>query len=111
LGKHLQFGQAVSAIVFVVGAVTLILVRPALSRAPPSRRISIAHPQGPAFRRFLLPVGAIAIGAAFVWVIAFATAVPDSNAGIAILFGPSITLLIVGVSAIAFRVYVWFFDS
>ncbi|WP_156396174.1 MULTISPECIES: hypothetical protein [unclassified Caulobacter] len=110
-GSRFPFGQLASAMVFFVAAATLILVRPIIKRSPLNRRIVVDRSRNTFVQKILLPVGVLSICAAFIWILVLARNVPNSDAGVVILFVPSITLLVVGVAAIAFRVYIWFFGS
>lgn len=108
---RVNIGQIASFLIFVVAAIALVLARPLMKRFPSERRVAVDFGKTNRFQKYLLPVGGGAVLAGFVWVIAFAHAVPDSQSGVLILFFPSISLLVFGVSAIAFRIYVWFFGD
>jgi hypothetical protein len=110
-GGHFALGQIASLLIFVAAAATLVLVRPVMKRFPPERRITFNHSRTTPIQKYLLPVGAVSIVAAFAWVMTLARSVPNSQTGVVILFFPSIALLAVGVAAIAFRVYIWFFGD
>lgn len=107
-GAHLRIGQAASVLVSIGVVLTLVLVRPMLSQASPDRRITVRFRGLDVFRKWSLPLGVVAIIFAITWVVIFSNSVPDSNIGIIILFGPSISLIVFGVSLIAVRFYLWF---
>ncbi|MDE2149051.1 MAG: hypothetical protein KGJ55_04285 [Gammaproteobacteria bacterium] len=92
-------------------AVGLVLVRPVMKKYPPERRITISSSKVASFQKYLLPVGAAAVLAGFAWAIVFARIVPNSQTGFDIQFFPSIALLFLGIAAIAFRVWIWFFGD
>ena len=108
VSRYVQLSQLVSLLGLVAAALTLIAVRPIMKRFPRERRINIDGRWIGRFQGYLVPCGAAAIVISFVWMIAFSRIVPDNTMGIAILAIPSFSLVILGVVAIAFRVFVWF---
>jgi hypothetical protein len=108
VSRYVQLSQLVSLLGLVAAALTLIAVRPIMKRFPRERRISIDGRRIGRFQGYLVPCGAAAIVISFVWMSAFSRIVPDNTMGIAILAIPSFSLVILGVVAIAFRVFVWF---
>lgn len=110
-GWHLTLGVIASLLIFVASAATLILARPVMKRLPLERRITVGRSRTTPIQKYLIPIGVISIIASFAWLVSLARSVPNSQTGVVILFFPSIGLLVVGVAAIAFRVYIWFFGD
>ena len=108
LSRRYHFGFVAELMIYVGGAVTLILVRSVRKkRSPPETRTIVDRRRTGPIERYLLPGGAIALLAGIVWPVAFAHLVPNSNLGAALLFGPSFGLIVLGGVAIGFRVYIW----
>jgi hypothetical protein len=108
---HFELDQVASLLIFFAGAIVLVLVRPVMKRFPPKRRITVNRGPTTRIQKYLLPVGVIALFAAFAWIMTLARMVPNTQTGVAVLFFPSIGFLVLAVAAIAFRVYIWFFGD
>jgi hypothetical protein len=108
LWVHGQVSQITSLFLFAVGAIVLVLGRRIMRRFPVERRVTLKLGKIASIQGYLLPGGIVAIIASFFWMIAFARVFPDSPAGVTFLFLPSVILLVFGVGAVTFRVYIWF---
>lgn len=82
-----------------VDAVLVLAARDYVTNWPELRKAWLGKGSWVAFsRRYGLPYALALVAAAFVWVLATAKIAPNTNVGVLLVFGPSITMLVVGVA-------------
>ena len=83
----------------VIDRLTFTTVRDYVRGRPELRGAWLGNGSWVAFsRRFGLAYAVACIAGAFIWMLAAAQFIPDTEAGAWLLFGPSIVLIIVGVA-------------
>jgi hypothetical protein len=107
LSRRYHFGFVAELVIYTCVALALVWARSVRKRSPPETRAIVDRRRIGPIQKYLIPGGAIAFCAGILWIPIFANAVPNSNLGAALLFGPSFGLIVVGSVAIGFRFYIW----
>lgn len=111
LWPGIQPGPVENFLILVAVGVGMVVARPALKRVPPEKRITISSRKTASFQKYLAPAGVAAIATSLVLAVALGRMVHNSPVGVVILFVPSFALGLLGVAAIVFRVFIWFFGD